>query len=150
MNKSVIETLTGAFVLGVAAWFLSVFLYKNADLDINAKNYLVNAKFEQAEGISTGSSVRIGGIKIGVITGLELDPNTYYAIVQMSIREEVKIPTDSTAKIVSDGLLGSKYLSIIPGAEDEMVLPNGEIRFTQSSVNLETLIGKMMFGKEKN
>jgi len=148
MNKDMLETLTGALVLGVAAWFLMFFMKHNTAVNITNDHYSLFAKFEQADGISVGTPVRIGGVKVGVVVAEDLDPKTYSAVVTFSLEKKIKIPTDSTAKISSDGLMGGKYLSIVPGAEDKMLAENEEMRFTQSSVNLETLIGKMIFSKE--
>lgn len=140
-----IETLIGALVLAVAAWFLMFFMKHNTGFSVSKDRYNLIAKFEQADGVSVGTPVRIGGVKIGVITGEELDPNTYFAVITLSVDDKVKIPMDSTAKISSDGLIGTKYLSIVPGADDQMLVNNGELKYTQSSINLETLIGKMVF-----
>ncbi len=148
MNKNMLETLTGALVLAVAAWFLMFFMKHNTNVSVSNDHYSLFAKFEQADGISVGTPVRIGGVKVGVVVAEDLDPKTYSAVVTFSLEKKIKIPTDSTAKIASEGLIGGKYLSIVPGAEDKMLAENEELRFTQSSVNLETLIGKMMFSKE--
>ena len=145
MNKNMIETLVGALVLGIAAWFLMFFMKHNTGFSVAKDRYNLVAKFEQADGVSVGTPVRIGGVKIGVITGESLDPNTYFAVITLSIDDKVKVPVDSTAKISSDGLIGTKYLSIVPGADDQMLANNGELKYTQSSINLETLIGKMVF-----
>ncbi len=148
MNKNMIETLIGALVLAIAAWFLMFFMKHNTGFSVSKDRYNLVAKFEQADGISVGTPVRIGGVKIGVITGESLDPNTYFAVITLSVDDKVKIPVDSTAKISSDGLIGTKYLSIVPGADDQMLTNNGELKYTQSSINLETLIGKMVFGSK--
>lgn len=145
MNKNMIETLTGAFVLGVAAWFLMFFMDQNTGVSVAGNHYSLIAKFEQADGIAVGTPVKIGGVKVGVITDQELDPRTYFAVLKMSMNDKIKIPTDSIAKISSEGLIGGKYLSIVPGADDNMLGRNGEIKFTQSSISLETLISKMVF-----
>ena len=142
------ETLIGALVLAVAAWFLMFFMKHNTAVSISNDHYTLFAKFEQADGISVGTPVRIGGVKVGVVVSESLDPKLYSAVVTFSIDKKIKIPTDSTAKISSEGLIGGKYLSIVPGAEDKMLEANEELRFTQSAVNLETLIGKMVFSKE--
>lgn len=149
MNKNLIETLTGAFVLIVAAWFLLFFMENNTGVSVSKNNYNLIAKFEQADGITVGTPVRIAGVKVGVITKQELDLNTYFAVVTISINNDVKVPTDSIAKIVSEGLVGGKYLAVAPGANDEMLKPGEEIQYTQSSISLETLIGKMVFSGDK-
>jgi phospholipid/cholesterol/gamma-HCH transport system substrate-binding protein len=146
--KNMFETFIGALVLGVAAWFLMFFMKHNTAVSIANDHYSLFAKFEQADGISVGTPVRIGGVKVGVVVSESLDPKLYSAVITFSIDKKIKIPTDSTAKISSEGLIGGKYLSIVPGAEDKMLEANEELRFTQSSVNLETLIGKMVFSKE--
>ena len=145
MNKNMIETLTGAFVLIIATWFLMFFMNQNIGVSVANDHYILTAKFEQADGIAVGTPVRIGGVKVGVVTGQDLDPKTYWAILKISIDKKVKIPTDSTAKISSEGLVGGKYLAIVPGADDNMITANGEILYTQSSISLETLISKMVF-----
>jgi phospholipid/cholesterol/gamma-HCH transport system substrate-binding protein len=144
MKRNVLETLIGALVLIVAGGFI-FFAYSNAGPRMNAHSYTISAQFERIDGLSIGSDVRVGGVKVGAVTTQTLDPKSYLAHVGMRINETVKLPKDSSAQIVSDGLLGSKYVAIIPGADNEMLAENEEIKFTQSSVNLETMIGKLMF-----
>ena len=143
MQKNVLETLMGALVLIVAGTFL-VFAYEGSQMRVE-EGYIVSAKFGNVSGISMGSDVRIGGIKIGVVSNLGLDPTTYDAVVSMQIRKNTKLPKDSSAAIVSSGLLGEKYVSLTPGNDDKMLADGGKIQFTQSAVNLEEMIGKFMF-----
>ncbi len=133
----------GAIVLIVAAGFL-LFAYEGSQLRVEA-GYSVSGKFANASGISLGSDVRVGGIKIGVVSGLDLDPDTYEAIVKMLIRHDTRLPRDSSGAIVSSGLLGEKFIQLTPGADDSMLKEGGKLQFTQSSVSLEELIGKFMF-----
>lgn len=148
MNRSLLETITGAFVLGVAAWFLFFFLEHNTGISVNGDYYSLQAKFNNADGVSVGTPVRISGIKVGVITSERIDLNSYMAVVNFSINKNIKVPSDSIAKISSEGLIGGKYLELVPGGDDSMLPSGGEIQYTQSSVNLETLIGKMIFSKD--
>ena len=148
MNKNIFETFIGALVIMVAAWFLMFFMEHNTAISVSNDHYSLVARFEQADGISVGTPVRIGGVKVGVIISENLDPKNYNAIVTFSMDKKIQIPTDSTAKISSEGLIGGKYLSIVPGADDQMLANNEELKYTQSSINLETLIGKMVFSKE--
>lgn len=143
MNRNVIETVLGAVVLVVAAIFISV-VYETRNVS-GGDGYHVKAAFDNVAGIAAGSDVRIGGIKIGTVTKMELDAKTYRAWVDMVIKPDVELPEDSSAAIVSEGLLGGKYVNLVPGADDRMLVHGDEIRFTQSSVNLEELIGKFMF-----
>jgi phospholipid/cholesterol/gamma-HCH transport system substrate-binding protein len=138
------ETIMGALVLTVAVGFMS-FAYEGSNLK-PVEGYAVKAKFTTVAGVGLGTDVRIGGIKVGVVSDLSLDAATYEAILTLQMKDSIKLPADSIAAVVSDGLLGSKYIKIDPGAEDKMLAANGMITHTQSSVNLEELIGKMAFG----
>jgi phospholipid/cholesterol/gamma-HCH transport system substrate-binding protein len=149
MSRNALETLIGALVLIIALAFL-IFSYKTADMLPNGDGYNLSAKFEQADGISLGSEIRIAGVKIGKVIGQSLDKSSYNALITMNINNDVQIPADSSAKIVSDGLLGNKYIAIAVGGDDDMLKNNGVITITQSSVNLETLIGKVIFDTDKN
>ncbi len=151
MQKNIIETLMGAVVLVVAGVFF-VFAYKGSGMQIE-NGYVLKANFANASGIALGSDVRIGGIKIGTVSDLTLDANSYEAVVFMQIRSATKLPKDSSASVVSSGLLGEKYIQITPGGDDKMLVGNDKIEFTQSAVNLEEMIGKFMFsggGVDKN
>ena len=151
MRGNVIETVMGAVVLLVAGLFL-YFAYTTSQLR-EVAGYEISANFERVDGIHQGSDVRISGIKIGSVTAATLDPKTFLADIRMSIEPAVKLPDDTVAEIVSSGLLGDKYISLVPGGEEKMIPPGGRIKYTQSSVNLENLIGQMIFsapGKKKS
>ncbi len=151
MGKSLFETIMGALVLAVAGGFMA-FAYQASNLK-PVNGYPVVAKFDTVAGVGLGSDVRIGGIKIGVISDMALDQDTYKAKLTMQIKSGTKLPADSSAAVVSDGLLGSKYIKIEPGADDKMLGSGEAITYTQSAVNLEELIGKMVFsggGVDKN
>lgn len=143
-GRNLIETVMGAVVLMVAAGF-TVFAYNSSNVK-PVQGYSLQAKFQAVDGLSTGSDVRIGGIKVGRVDRMMLDPQTYQALVTFQIQDGTPVPADSTASVVSDGLLGGKYVAIEPGADDALLEPDGMIRYTQSSVNIETLIGKMVHG----
>lgn len=141
--RNVLETILGAVVLVIAIGFFA-FAYTRSGIQTQG-GYPIIAKFDSADGITSGSDVKIGGVKVGIVRDIMLEENTYRAKVTMEMKDSVKIPTDSSASITAEGLLGSKYLSLAPGADDKMLDAGGEVKFTQSSVNLETLIGKFMF-----
>jgi phospholipid/cholesterol/gamma-HCH transport system substrate-binding protein len=143
MQKNVLETLMGAVVLVVAAGFLA-FAYEGSQMRVE-DGYVLESRFGNASGISLGSDIRIGGIKVGVVSDLGLDPDTYEAVVSMQIRRNTQLPKDSSAAIVSSGLLGEKYIQLTPGGDEEMLKNGDKIKFNQSAVNLEELIGKFMF-----
>ena len=143
MRGNVIETVMGAVVLVVAALFL-VFAYNTSQLR-EVAGYQLSADFERVDGIRQGGDVRISGIKVGSILSERLDPKTFLADVRMSVDPSIKLPDDTVAEIVSAGLLGDKYLSLVPGGSEKMIPPGGKIKYTQSSVSLENLIGQMIF-----
>lgn len=143
MSRSIVETLMGAFVLAVAVAFV-VFAYGRTTV-ATVSGYEVIAKFTRLDGLNPGADVRISGIKVGSIVEMTLDPNNFRAIARMSIDPAYKLPVDSSISVVSDGLLGGKYASIEPGGMDEVIEPGGEIQYTQSSILLEQLIGKLVF-----
>ena len=148
MQRNVIETVMGAVVLVVAGLFL-FFSYRSSGIG-EVAGYTVLAKFERVDGLSVGSDVRLSGIKVGTITDQTLDPKTFLAVVRMGIDKSFKLPADSSAEIVSSGLLGEKYLALVPGGAAEMIPDGGEIRYTQAPVSLENLIGKLIFSNDPN
>jgi phospholipid/cholesterol/gamma-HCH transport system substrate-binding protein len=152
MGRNVFETIMGAVVLLVASGFIYI-AYQSGAVKATTNGYEVIAKFDRADGLALGTDVRVSGIKVGAVEAQKIDPQTYMAIVTMSVEGGIKLPEDSSAEIVGDGLLGGKYVAIVPGGAEKMIPAGGEIKFTQSSVSLEQLIGKMVFGgtdDEKN
>ena len=146
MSRSLVETLLGAVVLLVALAFL-VYAYTTSDV-ADPGGYRLSASFSSITGIQPGSDVQISGIKVGEVVQTRLNEQTYEAVVELSVESGVELPTDSSARIVSEGLLGSRYVELQPGAEMEMLEPGGEITFTQSAINLEDLIGRFVFSGE--
>jgi phospholipid/cholesterol/gamma-HCH transport system substrate-binding protein len=138
-----IEAVMGAVVLIVAAVFL-VFAYDTSQVRA-VSGYSLKADFQRIDGINAGGDVRISGIKVGSVTSESLDPKTYLATVKMSIDPKVQLPDDTVAEIVSAGLLGDKYVSLVPGGSDKMIPAGGTIKYTQASVSLENLIGQTIF-----
>jgi phospholipid/cholesterol/gamma-HCH transport system substrate-binding protein len=143
MKRNAIETMMGAVVLLVAATFLA-FAYSSSNVS-RVEGYELLAHFNRVDGIAPGTEVRMSGIKIGSVLSTHLDPKTYLAEVRMSILNDVKLPTDSSARILSDGLLGNPYMALEPGANDETIPPGGEIHKTQDPLNLVDLIGRFIF-----
>ncbi len=146
MSRSLVETLLGAVVLAVAIGFI-VFAYTRSGV-ATVSGYEISAAFNRVDGITNGSDVRIGGIKVGTVIDRELEPETFRAVLRMSIDESVELPSDSTAAVVSDGLLGGKFIDLQPGAEEVLIKDGGRIAYTQSSLLLEELIGKFAFGTD--
>ncbi|MEE8532395.1 MAG: outer membrane lipid asymmetry maintenance protein MlaD [Alphaproteobacteria bacterium] len=143
MGKTLLETLIGAVVLVVAIAFITM-AYTRSDVK-TVKGYTVLAQFTAIDGLNVGDDVRISGIKVGSVTDQTLDYDYFRAIVHMSIDPAVELPEDTTAAVVSEGLLGGKYVALEPGGDDELITDGGEITLTQSSVNLESLLGKFIY-----
>lgn len=148
MNKTnnSFEIIIGTFVL-----FCAIFFFFNSFKSSSIKNadgYSLIALFDNADGISIGSDIKISGVKVGTVEDQSLDKKTYRATLKLNISKDVILPSDSSAKIASEGLLGSKYLSIEPGGDEENLKEGDEIRFTQSSVNFEDLLGKFIFSSK--
>lgn len=143
MQRHAIETLLGAVVLGVAVYFL--FFIKETTQISSGKYYTIYAKFNRVDGLHIGHEVKLGGIKIGVITDQKIDPLTFMATVTMQVQEKIKLPQDSSARVISDGLLGDAFIDIQPGGADLNIPPEGYINFTQDAVNLIDLIGRFVF-----
>ena len=143
MSGNVVETLIGAMVLVAAAVFV-VFAVSTTDVGA-VQGYELTAEFDRIDGLNVGADVRISGIKVGTVIDQGLDPETFLAVVRMSIDDSVRLPVDSSASVVSDGLLGGKFMSVSPGNEDEVLAPDDVIKFTQASINIEQLLGKFIF-----
>lgn len=147
MQSNIVETLVGAVVIAIAAGFL---VYGFSMADIRGSNgYTVTAAFDRVDGLANGSDVRMSGIKVGTVIGQRLDPQTYQAVVVLSLRPEIKLPTDSNARITSEGLLGGNYVSIMPGGSEDYLAEGEEIMFTQGSVDLMGLIGQAIFSAQE-
>ncbi len=129
------ETVVGIAVVVVAAGFLT-YAYQVSDRNLSGGAYPLEAVFGRVDGVSVGSDVRIAGVKVGAVSGNQLDPSTYEAKLRLSIARDVSIPEDSVAKIVSDSLLGGAHISIEPGASDIYLAAGEAISFTQGSVDL--------------
>src|SRR5256714_2961331 len=133
----------GAVVLVVAALFL-FFAFNTSQLRA-VPGYELVADFERVDGVREGGDVRISGIKIGSIVGETLDSKTFLARLRLSIDPSVKLPDDTVAEIVSAGLLGDKYLSLVPGGSETLIPAGGQNKDTQTSGTLGKLIGPMIF-----
>lgn len=142
-RRSIAEVLTGAVVLLVAAGFL-VYAVAHSGRT-TASGYTLHAQFDHIDGLGPGSDVRIAGVKVGSVTDTHLDPKTYFAIVDFTVRDDVKLPKDSSAEITSESLLGGKFLALVPGGDETMLKPGQAITITQGSISLEQLLGKFIF-----
>ncbi len=144
MRRNIIETIMGAVVLVVAAAFI-VIAFSSGEVS-RVSGYEVVAEFDDATGVAAGSDVRMAGVKVGSVSSLDLDSKTYFANVTMSIDESVQLPSDTSARILSDGLLGNTYVALEPGGSTDNLADGGRIEYTQGAVNLVDLLGRFVFG----
>lgn len=153
MKQAKLEILVGLFVLvGLCAvGWLAVKLGSGSFL--SGETYRIEARFSNAGGLSAGGSVVVAGVPVGRIEGIRVEPSDFSAIVTLSVLSGLRLPADSMASIKTTGLIGDKYIAISPGAEEAYLQPGARITMTESSVDIESLIGKMAFGtveKEKS
>lgn len=144
MNRhGVAEVVTGAIVLVVAIGFMAFAIAHSGRT--TGSGYSLQARFDHIDGLNIGGDVRIAGVKVGSVTDERIDPRTFTAVVTMSVRDDIQLPKDSGASIVSESLLGGKYISLSPGGDEAIIKPGQTITITQSSVSLEELLGKFIF-----
>jgi phospholipid/cholesterol/gamma-HCH transport system substrate-binding protein len=142
------ETLLGAAVVVVAVGFFA-FAAAQGGQSETGPGYELNARFQRVNGIARGSDVRVSGVKVGVVRSVALDPETYEAVLVMSVNNGVQVPDDSTASIASDGLLGGAYVNIEPAGFD-LIAAGGTIPNTRGSIDLLTLFASFAQGGGEN
>ncbi|MBW8004469.1 MAG: outer membrane lipid asymmetry maintenance protein MlaD [candidate division NC10 bacterium] len=145
MKRGGLEVVVGVFLLlGIfALGWISIRLGQMQVLGVSG--YTVYADFPTAGGLKEGASVEIAGVKIGRVEGISLID--YQARVAMRIDSGVELQEDTIASIKTKGLIGEKYMRLSPGASDEIISPGGKIRETEPPIDLEDLIGNIIFGK---
>jgi len=143
MSENKTEVLVGGAVLAAAVAFV-VYVTQVTGVSMSSSGYPLNASFRSAEGISVGSDVRLAGVKIGTVTVIELDPQTFDAKTTISVRGGVEIPNDSAITIASEGLLGGNFVEIVPGGSLDNFSPGDEIEDTQGAISLTSLLMKFV------
>jgi len=145
MKKFDIELTVGFFLLmGILS--LAYMSVKLGKLEVmGGGSYTLYAEFEKVGGIKPGAVIEIAGVDIGTIKSIRLD--NYQALIELSIRNGVKIQEDAIASIKTKGLIGEKYVQISPGASEKILTGGGKIRETESAIDIEELISKYVFGK---
>ncbi|WP_293905178.1 outer membrane lipid asymmetry maintenance protein MlaD [Phenylobacterium sp.] len=143
MREQWAETGMGLLVLVLAAGFL-VYSLSVGGVGRKAGAYDLTARFGEAGALAPGATVTVAGVKVGTVSQITLDPKTYLAVARLSLDPTVKLPSDSTAKITSDSLLGGAHVAIAPGGASDDLKPGGEIENTQGAVDLFSLIGQVI------
>ncbi len=143
MKNSAIETVLAFAVIIVTAWFL--IHAHSVGVDDRTETYNLSAQFFTAPGVTAGDHVMIAGIPIGHVTHSYLDPESYFATVEMAIQTQYQIPEDSALGIKSGGLMGGTHITIIAGQSDIMLAPGAEILKTKEPVSITDQIGRTIF-----
>ncbi|SJZ57036.1 phospholipid/cholesterol/gamma-HCH transport system substrate-binding protein [Enhydrobacter aerosaccus] len=144
MGRNIVETIVGAIVLVVAGVFV---FYAFAKTDrTGSGGYDLVAHFGRVDGLKRGADVTLSGVKVGTVTGIDLDSKTYQAVVHLAVAQGLQLPTDTNAKVVGESLLGGMIVVLEPGADKKMLTPGSEIANTQDAISLTELIAKFMFG----
>jgi phospholipid/cholesterol/gamma-HCH transport system substrate-binding protein len=141
-GEQVAEMGVGAVVLLAAGVFLAYALGQAGGLGKGAGGYDVTAQFGDVGSLAAGADVRVAGVKVGAVSRIELDPKTYLARTTMTIQPQIKLPSDSTVKITSDGLLGGQHVSVAPGGASDDMKAGSEFQNAQGAVDLFGLIGQ--------
>jgi len=137
------EALIGLLVVLVAVWF-GYYAWHRTGGGRVSNAVQVTAMFPNANGIAVGTDVRVAGLKIGQVSALKLDPQSYQANVVLAIDPAAKIPSDSSAAITSEGILGGNYVSLIPGGSTTPFKAGDTIVDTQGSVDLMGMVGQFI------
>lgn len=144
MKTNLVETAVGAAVILIAAAFFA-FAYSTSGIGKGSGGMRLSAEFENAAGINIGSDVRMSGVKIGTVTDQSLNPENFQALVTFSVSPDVPVPDDSTAKITSEGILGSNFVAIEPGGSETKLKDGDRMLYTQGAIDIWSLVSQYMF-----
>jgi phospholipid/cholesterol/gamma-HCH transport system substrate-binding protein len=147
MARNRTEVVVGGIVLAAALGF-GVYAAQIAGISSGSDSYPLSASFRSLEGVSVGTDVRLAGVKIGTVTSVELNPQTFRADIVVSVNKNIEIPDDSAILISSEGLLGGNFVEIMPGGSPFILDENAEITDTQGAVSLISLLLKFVSGGE--
>jgi len=148
MARRNIEILVGLFVvLGLAALLFVALKAANLTSFSGGDSYRLSARFDNIGGLKVRAPVRSAGVVVGRVTAIGLDAKTYQGVVTLEIDRGYVFPKDSSAKILTAGLLGDQYVGLEPGGDEKNLAAGDQVKQTQSAVVLESLIGQFLFSK---
>lgn len=148
-NSRTVEIWVGLFIAaGMAALFMLAMQVSNLTVINDDEGYSITARFENISGLKVRSPVTVAGVRVGRVTDIGFDPNTFQAVVTMNISGQYdQLPMDTSAAIYTSGLLGEQYVGLEPGGDFEMLKNGDEIMLTQSAIILEQMIGQLLFSQ---
>ena len=142
MKVNILDAFLGFIILLITGLFV-FYVYITVDTKLfKADSLILNARFENIDGIVVGSKVKLSGVNIGAVKNISIDPESFYALVTIGFDKEFNFPDDTEASVQLEGLLGGSYISILPGGSDVMLLNNQEILYTQGSTSILNLMLK--------
>lgn len=149
MQKQIVEIIVGLFVLvGLGALLFQSLRVGNLNGDSVSDPYTLHATFDNIGGLKVNAPITMAGVEIGKVKSIQLDPDSYRAVVDLAISGEYsKLPTDTSAAIHTQGLLGEQYIALEPGGDVAFLKDGDNIRLTQSAMVLENLIGQFLYGQ---
>ena len=149
MGRKGIESLVGFFVLLgiVGLLFLALKAANLGSFTSSGDTYSLTAKFDNIGGLKVRAPVRSAGVTVGRVASITLDPKSYQGVVRLDMQRSVQFPADSSARILTSGLLGDQYVGLEAGAEEKVFAAGDTIKQTQSAVVLESLISQFLFSK---
>ena len=146
MKTNILESMLGLITLMIAMIFLISFINAN-NQNFSDQTYNLKAKFLKVGGIMIGNDVKLRGVKVGIVKKVQLDKD-FFASVEFEIDSKIKVPKNSSISVFSDGLLGNKYLSIIPGetlSKEDYLTENQEIKNVTDYESIEDQVSKIIF-----
>lgn len=148
MKKSAIDIWVGLFVvIGMLAMLFLALKVGNMSAVSFSPTYTVSARFDNIGGLKPRAPVKSAGVVVGRIAEIRFDDTTYQATVTMTIEKAYQFPKDSSAKILTSGLLGEQYIGLEAGGDEQMLAEGGKITQTQSAIVLENLISQFLYNK---
>jgi len=143
-----LELSVGAFVaLGLAALLVLALKVSNLAQVSRDGGYHLTARFDNIGGLKVRSPVTIAGVRVGQVSEIAVDPQTYEAVVRLMVSSQYRLPRDTAAQIYTAGLLGEQYVALEPGGEEDYLQDGDEIQLTQSAIVLERVLGQFLFSK---
>tara|TARA_A100001011_G_C14023463_1_gene720454 strand:- start:192 stop:635 length:444 start_codon:yes stop_codon:yes gene_type:complete len=142
MKINFLDAVLGFLVLLVTGLFI-FYIYITIDTKLfKSDGFQLHARFDNIDGIVTGSKVKLSGVNIGTVKSISLEPENFFALITMNFDKEFNFPDDTEASVQVEGLLGGSYISILPGGSDAILLNDQEILYTQGSTSLLNLMLK--------